>query len=39
MEVQLDPHSEMLMQQYHELLPTLEKLAKDSKEITYASFE
>ncbi len=33
MEVQLDPHSEMLMQQYHELLPTLEKLSKDAKDL------
>lgn len=33
MKVQLDPHGEMLMQQYRELLPTLEKLSKDSYDI------
>lgn len=33
MKEQLDPHGEMLMQQYHDLLPTLEKLAKDANDI------
>ena len=33
MKVQLDPHGEMLMQQYRELLPILEKLSKDSCDI------
>lgn len=33
MKVQLDPHGEMLMQQYRDLLPTLEKLAKDANDI------
>lgn len=29
-ESKLDPHGEMLMQQYHELLPTLEQLSKEA---------
>ena len=31
-QVTLDPHGEMLMQQYRELLPTLEEVAKKAYE-------
>ena len=31
--VKLDPHGEALLQQYHELLPTLEQLAKEANDL------
>ena len=34
-QVKLDPHGELLLRQYRELLPTLDKLAKESYEILH----